>query len=129
MVKLFGSKMPLTGIFIFLCLGIIIGSTMCVCRPKTWEGMALLTSRMGDGVENSYDEPSDTIQEPPYETHDGPVMPCSAKSKSYYFENSFHPRCCAFSNISSNGGCACITKEQIDCLANRGGNNTGSSNI
>ena len=119
-LKLLGMKMPIVGIFIFLVLGIIIGSTMCVCRV---EPMALIGQRTGDGVEGSYDEPDTQIREPPYETHEGPVQPCAAKSKSYYVENTFHPRCCDFSNISGLGGCACITKEQIDCLSSRGGNN------
>ena len=119
-IKLFGIKMPITGIFVFLILGIIIGSTMCVCRV---EPMALIGHRMGKDVENSYDDPERQTETPPYETYDGPVQPCAAKSKDFYAENTFDPKCCNYSNISSQGGCVCVTKEQINCLSSRGGNN------
>jgi hypothetical protein len=62
------------------------------------------------------------------ETHLAPEAKLPEGQLFYFTNNKFSPDCCEYSTISSNGGCACITKEQEDFLNSRG-NNRSSPNV
>jgi hypothetical protein len=51
-----------------------------------------------------------------------PTVPLPEGQLFYYANNDFNAKCCETSNVSGGNGCACITKEQVDFLNNRGGN-------
>jgi hypothetical protein len=56
-----------------------------------------------------------------------PKVPLPEGQLFYYANNDFDAKCCETSNVSGGNGCACITKEQVDFLNNRGGNRGANS--
>ncbi len=113
--------------------GLIACHTICGCSTISKEGFsegAPLDWKMSDGV------PGDSWSQPPVTPEQanlnmyaslekntaGPVPP---KDMLMFSENAFLPECCLTpQQYSSSTGCACISKEQMQFLSSRGGNNT-----
>ena len=68
------------------------------------------------------------VNPPPYtqqlSTHTGPTVPLPEGQLFYFYDTAFSPGCCTppYSGVSSSDGCACVTKEQVDYINQRGGN-------
>ena len=141
-INLFGSKINIVVFVMILLVGMLVGSSFCSCvaRPTAGsntqteamallgsntqtEAMAMLDYRMGKGVKGARDKKVPVEDMPPYETYPGDTEPCKKNFMRFFDNTKFDPNCCAHSNISNSMGCACVTKEQIRCLFQRGGNN------
>ena len=129
-VKVLGMKLRVEVVVISM----IVGAILCchlVCGCASREGMATagaaLDYVMNKGVHNDkYDSKYDQV-----EVNTGaklsPQVPLPEGQLFMWANNEFSGKCCATSNVSGGGGCACITKEQGDYLNARGGNRSGAS--
>ncbi len=111
----------LSGILLFLLIFIILGSLCYKCI--IWENMvgSNLDENLQEGNKKSYLNKDLEIKEEPFESYNSPSVPLREGELYFYGRNTFSPECCAFnSNVSNGRGCACITKEQVDFLSNRG---------
>ncbi len=90
-------------------------------KQEGFSGLGELT--MG-GVEGSYESQGGTGQwrDGSEETHQGTQVPLPAGEMFFFADNKFSPQC--RSSFSSSTGQACLSKEQIDYLNQRGGNRT-----
>ena len=109
-----------------MIIGVIIGYHLlsgCSCC----EGMSLMDYAMNKGVHN------DTYENKfnQFEVNQQGSLPAKAPMNEgqlfMWANNEFNAKCCESSNVSGNGGCACITKEQADFLISRGGNRASNS--
>ena len=124
---------------VLVCLfigGLIACHTFCgsaMLHNTKKEGFlngAPLNYRLGQGV------PNDTWSDPPvtanaaYQTMYAPLAghvgePVPPKGLFMLAHNLFKPECCFTpQQYSSSTGCACISKEQMQFISFRGGNNT-----
>ena len=61
----------------------------------------------------------------PLKNNTGGSVPLPENELNFFYNNKFDPSCCSQpQQYSSSTGCACITKEQMQYLNKRGGNNT-----
>lgn len=117
--------------------GIIACHTICGCsiftdNNKKKEGFlngAPLNYQLDHGVLNDrWSDPPVTAKGAyqnmyaPLAVTGGPVPP---KGLFFWSSNLFKPECCFTpQQYSSSSGCACISKEQMQFISSRGGNNT-----
>ena len=129
-LKVLGMKLRLECILISMIIGAVLGCTL-VCGCTTKEGMdtvgSALNYAMNKGVHNDkYDTKYDQV-----EVIGGsalsPKVPLPEGQLFMWANNNFSGKCCASSNVSGGGGCACITKEQACYLNSRGGNRASPS--
>jgi len=147
-MKLLGFSFRLETVVLCLLLGMLIHALLfCGCsKIGTMEGFqlagALLGEKMGQGVQGSWD--TKTIPKGPSldfreQNHDAYTSKFSSPDDSlnFFSDTQFKPECCG-STYSSNGGllrekgstqggCACMSKKQIDFINMRGGNRTLTS--
>jgi len=117
-----------------IVVSIIIGCLLCchlICGCTTREGMevagAAIGYKMTKGVHrDTYDQRSNLL-EVNGGGKIGPQVPLPEGQLFMWGNNEFDAKCCADSNVSGGGGCACITKEQQNYLNSRGGNRTSGS--
>lgn len=136
-----------------LIIGVILlwilltGHLMTSCsRVSVSEGMRILGSelnyKMGEGVHGSWDTREQKKGSSlPYRSQDHDSYPSKFVSPddslNYFSDTHFKPECCG-SNYSSkggllkeggysSGGCACMSKKQINYINERGGNRTLTS--
>uniref|UniRef100_A0A6C0CMP1 Uncharacterized protein n=1 Tax=viral metagenome TaxID=1070528 RepID=A0A6C0CMP1_9ZZZZ len=108
-------------VLIGLLILIILGSICYKC--VIWENMvgSNINENLQEGNKKSYLNKKIEIKEEPFESYSNPNVPLREGELYFFGRNTFTPECCAFnSNVSNGRGCACITKEQIDFLSNRG---------
>ena len=88
------------------------------------EGFSGLGQPTMGGVEGSYESQDGTGQwrDGSEETHQGTQVPLGVGEMFFFADNKFSPQC--RSSFSSSTGQACLSKEQIDYLNQRGGNRT-----
>ena len=121
-IKVFGKKMRLEIILLFIALGFILNATMfCSCLRK--EGMSNIDAPgPQEGVHNEkYNEVHNRS-----EMYQSPEVPLPEGQLFMYANNTFKPECCKFSSVGGSTGCACETKEQKNYIASRGGNKSGA---
>lgn len=58
----------------------------------------------------------------------GPTIPLPDGKMDFFENTQFKPECCP-STFSTGDGCACLSKNQMNHLFQRGGNNTESNGI
>tara|TARA_Y100000816_G_scaffold276888_1_gene246506 strand:- start:10 stop:390 length:381 start_codon:yes stop_codon:yes gene_type:complete len=122
-MKLFGFKFRLEVVIVSMIIGgMIFSNTMCGCITR--EGMDTLGKlgsemkyRMSEGVHNQH-FPMKNLD--PAEVALSPSVPLPEGQLFFFSQNKFNPKC--KSMYSGNGGNACMTKEQVDFIAKRGGN-------
>ena len=106
----------------------IIQTSKSILLPKR-EGYSDLTYSISEGVHNDKYEQKVGLSE--VNVMGGvPLKPSAPLPEGQLFmwaNNTFDAKCCETSNVSGGNGCACITKEQVDFLNNRGGNRGGCS--
>jgi len=122
-MKFLGCNCRLECLLIALVLGFIIGSHT-LGSSLTREGFAALGYSMNDGVHSDTYQKKDSLEEKILE----PSVPLAEGQLFFFGNNSFTPECCnTNSTVSGNGGCACITSEQVSFLSRRGNNKSIAS--
>lgn len=114
--------------------GLIACHTLCGCTSiNKKEGFTLgapIGWNMGSGVpgdvwaqpHQTQDQVNQNMYAPLASHVGGPVPP---KNLFMWADNLFLPQCCFTpQQYSSSTGCACISKEQMQFISSRGGNNT-----
>lgn len=125
-IKLLGIKCRVECIVISMIIGAIIGYHLlsgCV----TNEGMASMEYAMNNGVHNDKYENKYNPLEVNQKASLSPKVPLNEGQLFMWANNEFSAKCCESSNVSGNGGCACITQEQANFLNSRGGNRASNS--
>lgn len=139
-IKLFGEKIRIEIIILFLAIGYIAGAhLLCSCSRITFkEGLQMINSssleyKMGQGVENSWEISGPSVNSPNdfYKKLEGnqaknPVEYVESGGMSLFNDNVFHPKCCP-SPFSNSSGCVCLSPEQVKYISERGGNRTFST--
>lgn len=141
-INILGMKTSVECIVISLIIGAILGcSLICGCsrgvkkdcncdsEKNKKEGMAVMGSNldyvMGKDVPGNQWTKNPPAMQSNYETTEGPKAPLPEGQLFFLANNAFKPECCSPASsltYSSSNGCACVTKEQIDYINNRGGN-------
>lgn len=146
-LKILGMKVRVELLILLLVVGMIMGAHLfgSCSRISFKEGMSLmgaeLTHKMGEGVHGSWDTreqqtgPSLSWRSQNHDAynskHVGPD-----ESMHFFAGTDFAPECCGSTysangglnaNGFSSGGCACMSKEQLTYLNQRGGNRTKTS--
>jgi len=106
------------------------GSCTLSCNTEGFLNGAPLNYKLSSGVPNDHwgdsRAPADNACQNIYaklaNNVGGPVPP---KGLFMFADNAFKPECCLMpQQYSSSSGCACISKEQMQYISSRGGNNT-----
>jgi hypothetical protein len=144
-IKVLGVKVRVEIVVACVLLGMLIHALLfCSCvRVNVREGMqmlgAALNHKMGEGVQGSWDtrqQAEGSSLKFRAQDHDsysskfvGPEQ-----ALNYFSDTEFKPECCG-STYSANGGllreqgyssggCACMSKKQVEYINSRGGNRT-----
>jgi hypothetical protein len=144
-IKVLGMKFRLEVVVISVIIGMIMGTHLLCSCVHTESAKKVAKKVMKEGLENmgaslNYD-PSQGVKgswgadrkvksiAQHNNTHTGPKVPLPEGELFFFADNAFKPECCTppFSGASSADGCACVTKEQVDYINSRGGNNVGPS--
>lgn len=142
-LNILGYKVRLEIIIVCVLLGwIISGYLMCSCSKISMkEGLEMMGAsldwRTGEGViGDTWDTPAskqDTTYKSWFGKLEGNVggeIPLPEGELAFFYANNFDPKCCYSPQQYSNGdGCACISKEQMNYLNQRGGNRTHPSDF
>lgn len=146
-LKILGMKVRVELLILLLVVGMIMGTHLfgSCSRLSMKEGMAIIGSeighKMGEGVKGSWDvREQQTGPSLPWrqQNHDAYNSQHVGPDKSLHFfaDTDFAPECCGSTysangglNASgfSSGGCACMSKKQLNYLNERGGNRTQTS--
>lgn len=116
------------------------GYTMCSCYrfSSLREGFQALGAplewKTGEGVPgDTWDKPSVHSTKQLFQSLDGieaGEVPLPNDQMFLFYANKFDPKCCSKpQNYASSSGCACISKEQMEFLNQRGGNRTYPTNF
>lgn len=134
-------------LLLFVILGsVLISSVLSCSRVGLMEGMELLGSsldyKMGEGVKDSWDTKEQKVGSSiPFRSHDHDSYKSKhvdpSTSLHFFADTEFKPDCCGATYSSTGavkaalgnetGGCACLSKEQVNYLNTRGGNRTSYS--
>jgi len=136
-IKILGYKLRVEIILLFVVAWLIMSShVFCSCSKYTFtEGMSLMGSelsyKMGTGVKNSWDtreQNKGSSIETRSQDHDAynSQMVGPDQNLAFFAETEFSPDCCGATH-SSSGGCACMNKQQLTYINQRGGNRTHSN--
>ena len=135
-INFLGFKIRIEIILVIIILGSLIsGFAICSCSrvSSVKEGFKALGAdigwRTGEGViGNSWDVPSKETTTKLFQSLDNVKagdVPLPDDQLFLFYGNKFDPKCCLQSqNYSSSQGCACISREQMEYLNQRGGNRT-----
>jgi hypothetical protein len=146
-LKILGMKVRVELLVLLLVVGMIMGAHLfgSCAQVSLKEGMAMMGAelgyKMGEGVHGSWDgreqQQGASVawrqqNHDAYESqHVGPD-----KAMHFFADTDFAPECCGATysangglNASgfSSGGCACMSKQQLNYLNERGGNRTQTS--
>lgn len=147
-IKVLGITLRVELIIAAVVIGIVLWGHLVgsVSRITMKEGMQLLGAsldhKMGEHVKGSWDTkeqkkgPSLSWREHNHDSYQSSIP--EYEGTMHFFANTeFKPECCASTYTSkggilesgkvTGGGCACMSKEQIDYLNKRGGNRTLTS--
>lgn len=93
-------------------------------KQKGQEGFAGIGEQVMGGVDGTFESQNGDGEwrDGSEETHQGTQVPLPAGEMFFFSGNKFAPQC--RSSYSSSTGQACLSKEQIDYLNQRGGNRT-----
>ena len=93
-------------------------------KQKGQEGFAGIGEQVMGGVDGTFESQNGDGQwrDGSEETHQGTPVPLASGEMFFFSGNKFAPQC--RSSYSSSTGQACLSKEQIDYLNQRGGNRT-----
>jgi hypothetical protein len=144
-MKFLGFKFRIEIVILCLLLGMLIHALLfCGCSKITYsEGFQIigsaLGSKMGENINSSVHNFEQKIGTSlPFRSQDHDSYNSSfvspENSLNYFADTQFKPECCG-STYSANGGllrengttiggCACMSKKQIDYINTRGGNRT-----
>lgn len=140
-LKIFGLKLKVLPLLTVILLSLIFFQMIkgCTCCKEEMDLIGTnVDYRMGEGVKGSWEnkeQKSGPCLDFRPHNHDAyPSEHVSVNDSMHFFsKTNFAPECCG-SNYSSLGslkensggigGCACMTKKQIDYLNTRGGNRT-----
>jgi hypothetical protein len=135
-ISILGYKTTIEMVVLFMAVSFLLWTHWVsgCCRVSLKEGMmsilpADITYKMGEGVAGSWDTkpyekgPDIEWRKQPHNTYKDTEVPLPEGSLHFLANNEFKPECCG-STFSSYGGCACLTKEQMDYINTRGGNRT-----
>jgi hypothetical protein len=115
---------------ILMTCNVFGGSCTLSCDTEGFLNGAPLNYKLTSGVPNDYwgdtSAPSGAACQDIYaklaNNVGGPVPP---KGLFMFADNVFKPECCLIpQQFSSSSGCACLSKEQMQYISSRGGNNT-----
>lgn len=139
-IKVFGMRCRVELIVLSMVVGALLGGhLLCSCvtvsAKDVKEGMhnmlgsADISYKMGNGVKSSWENKSPESNAQDLSTHMGPKVPLPAGQLFFFANNKFSADCCVSpqSGVSSAEGCACVTKEQVNYISARGGNNEGGN--
>lgn len=134
--KLLGLTFRLEVVVLCVIIGMIIGSTMiCSCsKVSVKEGLEtiganvdyVLGSDIASSWVNKMNSMTDYTYENPWNRYNdvkGTPVPLKDGQMFFFENNSFSSDCCP-STYTDSMGCACISREQVDYLNERGGNRT-----
>lgn len=147
-IKIFDMKFRVELLILIVIVGLIMwGHWVGSCtRISLKEGMTMILGseigyKMGEGVTGSWDtrqsQAGSSIKwrSQDHDTYNSDFVG-PEKSLNFFSSTDFSPECCG-SNYSANGGlnnkgfsgggCACMSKKQIDYINQRGGNRTKTS--
>lgn len=132
--KLLGLTFRLEIVAICLLIGILIGtSLLCSCKKVSIkEGLETLGANvdyvMGNDIASSWVNKVNSVdggsyQNPwnKYNDIKGTPVPLKDGQLNFFADNKFDSSCCP-STYSDSMGCACMSREQVDYLNERGGN-------
>jgi len=129
-VKVLGIKVRVECVLISMVIGAVLGCYL-ICGCATTEGMrtagSALNYVMNKGVHNNKYAKKFNRAEVNGGSRLQPTVPLPEGQLFMWANNEFSGKCCANSNVSGGGGCACITKEQACYLNSRGGNRAAPS--
>lgn len=123
---------------IFLLIIIVITSSLVFAYPQNRQGMSTMDNaaslgwNMGEGMagqswENKADDYAASMgytnKNASYGNYKGTPVPLSSGNMFFFANNQFKPECCP-SSYSTGSGCACMSKDQVNYLNERGGNRT-----
>lgn len=135
-LNILGLKIRLEVILVTIILVWLIGGyTICSCSKvsSVKEGFQALGAeigwRTGKGVPgDTWDMPSKGSTKDLFQSLDGiqaGQVPLPDDQMFLFYANKFDPKCCFKpQQYSSSTGCACISREQMEFLNQRGGNRT-----
>lgn len=146
--KIFNMNVRLEVLILIFIIGFIMWSHLVgsCSRVSLQEGMTMLLGsnldyKMGQGVNGSWDtrqsQEGSSIKwrSQDHDTYNSELVGPD-KSLNFFSGTDFSPECCG-SNYSANGGlnnngfssggCACLSKKQINYINQRGGNRTKTS--
>jgi hypothetical protein len=136
-IKILGMTCRLEIIIISLIVGTILGAHLLCscCRVGLQEGMAIMGASvdyvMGEDTANSWANKANSYAasmgyngtKGKYSQNKGGSVPLPEGQMFMFSDTKFTPECCP-STYSSSTGCACISKEQVTYINERGGNRT-----
>lgn len=141
-MKVFGQKVNVVHAIIVVLGVLLVTHLIGGCCKCGAEGMQMMGAdvnyKMGEGVSTSWEtreQPQGSSLAYRSQDHDSYTskMVSPEQSLNFFADTDFSPDCCG-SNYSANGGlkdsgasaggCACLNKQQINYLNQRGGNRT-----
>jgi len=140
-LNILGLKLSLEVILLAIILvWLMSGYMVCSCSrfSSVKEGFQALGAeigwRTGDGVPgDTWDMPEKKTSEHLFqslEQHQAGQVPLPDDQMFLFYANKFDPKCCFRpQQYSSSTGCACISREQMEFLNQRGGNRTNPTSF
>ena len=138
-MKLFGMSCRLEIIIISLIVGAILGThLLCSCsKISLQEGLSMINGASLDwdmqaGQPGSWTKRADSYakemgystSESSYAQNIGTPVPLPEGQLFMFADNKFTPECCPAGGHMNSMGCVCMSSEQVNYLAQRGGNRT-----
>ena len=123
----------LTAIIVLAIIIWITSISSCAKVNSIQEGMATLDYKMGEGVHSSWEtreQDKGSSIEWRMQDHDAHLSDFVSPDEklAFFARTQFKPECCG-SSYASSGGCACMSKQQMNYLNTRGGNRTVPDSI
>jgi hypothetical protein len=132
-IKILGLTLRLE--IIILCailFYVLAGHLACSCSKISLSEGFQMMSDAGSALGYKMEEGVPLNKEPGalYMNKDfqGPTIPLPDGKMDFFGNTQFKPECCP-STFSNGDGCACLSKDQMNHLFQRGGNNTTSSSV
>jgi len=141
-MKVFGVKITLVHVLILVVLGLMASHLVAgCCRMGLMEGMEVIGAELQalpEYAKKDGEASKDPLayREQDHDSYQSKFV-APEDNLNYFAQTEFKPECCG-SNYSANGGllkeggfssggCACMNREQIQYINQRGGNRTGAT--
>jgi len=137
--SVFGIVIHFQTVLISLALFALLGCHLiCGCsRISFQEGLVMLNKKlsdkgapldykMGSDIHSSWSDGQAKTAAPVEANFESTPIPLPEGQLDFFKGTQFKPECCP-SSVSTTTGCACLSKEQKDHLATRGGNRTSGN--